>query len=87
MCNNWNFKINSDSRKLKRYSTPVLTSAGDMVQNVFNNDEWGLSLEITLRINSNTYLHVCTEILRTVESVLNCAFEDSVLRLAHDCKF
>ena len=56
-----------------------------MVQNVFNNDEWGLSVEITLRINSNTYL--CPEILRAVESVLNCAFEDRVFRLAHDCKF
>ena len=30
------------------------TSAGDMVQNVFNNDEWGLSVEIILGINSNT---------------------------------
>ena len=35
--------------------TKILTSAGDMVQNVFNNDEWGLSVEIILRINSNDY--------------------------------
>ena len=31
--------------------TRILTSAGDMVQNVFNNDEWGLSVEIILGIN------------------------------------
>ena len=36
--------------------TKILTSAGDMVQNVFNNDEWGLSVEIILGINSNTYV-------------------------------
>ena len=36
----------------------ILTSAGDMVQNVFNNDEWGLSVEIILGINSNTYMYV-----------------------------
>ena len=35
--------------------TKILISAGDMVQNVFNNDEWGLSVEIILGINSNTY--------------------------------
>ena len=33
--------------------TKILTSAGDMVQNVFNNDEWGLSIEIIPGINSN----------------------------------
>ena len=36
--------------------TKILTSAGDMVQNVFNNDEWGLSVEIILGINSDTYV-------------------------------
>ena len=39
--------------------TKILTSAGDMVQNVFNNDEWGLSVEIILGINSNTYVQKC----------------------------
>ena len=36
--------------------TKILTSACDMVQYVFNNDEWGLSVEIILEINSNTYV-------------------------------
>ena len=39
--------------------TKILTSAGDMVQNVFNNDEWGSSVEIILGINSNTYVQKC----------------------------
>ena len=36
--------------------TKILTAVGDMVQNVFNNDEWGLSVEIILGINFNTYV-------------------------------
>ena len=57
--------------------TKILTSAGDMVQNVFNNDEWGLSVEIILGINSNTYVQRFWEQWRVLRSnTTDCAFED-----------
>ena len=69
--------------------TKILTSAGDMVQNVFNNDEWGLSVEIILGINSNTYVQRFWESVESVEKQYHWTvlLRIRLLRLAHDCEF
>ena len=57
------------TRELPWLDQDTHRSAGDMVQNVFNNDEWGLSVEIILGINSNTYVQKCWEQWRVFSCV------------------